>query len=497
MHQLAAVFGGTHNPGLDFIHTTPGASYARMYDLLWSLYFSDTYEDLSTWADVLGVADTTTLHAIRNPTARTVEFYSAHLWPGTLPHALPIDTENDNLPDAIERVWAWSNWASQKQAVARSFSLLGDWFLKVPQKEDGRPYLQTLDPAQVVDFDEDERGNISWIRIDVPQRERRADGTIRHYYYVEVWDKGEGRFRVWQTERANVPLDQLGTPQEDQDIQSFGIDFVPFVHGQFRDVGQPRGIGAVTLAFRKIVEADLIATALHERLFRYGKADWTISAASVDVVKHERPPDLDINTDNEADSITLNGETVFRLPAGWSLQSLIANIPYADALSILKDHMAELENDLPELAYYNLRDFGSNISGRAIRLMLSDALSRLMEARGNAETALVKAHKMALTMGQVAGLPDFRDIGTFENGDFEHEFKHREVIDLPEAEIAETEHNRELAYQLKLKRGYSNRHLMREDGLTDEGIDEMLSEAEAAGAAQGSAVLRAFDAGLL
>jgi hypothetical protein len=61
---------------------------------------------------------------LRNPAYRITEAYPAHLWPGDLPDALPIKTENERLIPAIHQVWQWSNWASKKQVMARWLPLL-------------------------------------------------------------------------------------------------------------------------------------------------------------------------------------------------------------------------------------------------------------------------------------------------------------------------------------------------------------------------------------
>jgi hypothetical protein len=113
-----------------------------------------------------------------------------------------------------------------------------------------------------------------------------------------------------------------------------------------------------------------------------------------------------------------------------SMESLIPNINYAAALDILNAMLNELEADLPELAFYRLRDSESFrvAQGRAVRLLLSDAVSRILEARGNAEAGLVRANQMALTIGADVGL--FGDIGTYENGDYDHHFTDRPVIPL-------------------------------------------------------------------
>jgi hypothetical protein len=112
-----------------------------------------------------------------------------------------------------------------------------------------------------------------------------------------------------------------------------------------------------------------------------------------------------------------------------------------------------------------------------------------MEARGNAESALVRLHQMALTIGQQVGL--FNGLGTYENGDFDHEFEAREAIPVDEAEKWETiaavcDQKPPLAWVLK-RMGYS---------------DEMIAEMQAAKAEElqtqaniGGELLRQFESG--
>jgi hypothetical protein len=80
--------------------------------------------------------------------------------------------------------------------------------------------------------------------------------------------------------------------------------------------------------------------------------------------------------------------------------------------------MEELEQDLPELKYYSLKD--SDLSGKAISLLLAGAVDRANEARENLLGGLKRLDEMALTIGRFWNLfPS--NIGTFENGDFDHE----------------------------------------------------------------------------
>ena len=97
--------------------------------------------------------------------------------------------------------------------------------------------------------------------------------------------------------------------------------------------------------------------------------------------------------------------------------------------------MSEIRQDLPEMIYSELQDRSGDLSGVAIRNLLAAATDRLLEARGNGEAALIRANQMALTIGQNLGL--FSNIGSYEDGDFEHTFAKRPVWDASELEQAE------------------------------------------------------------
>lgn len=415
---------------LHIASTVQNTGPAAMYRLLKSYYFSNgLYDALTQSIRELGQAGEA-LKPLRNPTYRTVEFYVSHIWPGTLPNALPILTDNDTLAPAVEQLWQWSNWGNRKQVAVRQLAMTGDLFVKLVQTEDRKQvYLQLIDAEYVTAFTEDHRDYLTMIRIDTPQYNDRG----LPYTHVEVWSKEKGTRRIWLTERGcEVPLAELGNPQDEVPMSDFGIDFVPFVHTKFRDVGDDRGMAAIVPAIDKIDEANRQATRLHQMLFRYSRPLWAITGAGNDDSGRPMPvPAL-----SNGESITINEDTLIGIPGTATLQSLVPNIDYEAALEILQDHMSELENDLPELAYYSIRQIG-NPSGRALRVLLSDAIDKLMEARGNAEDGMIRAHKMGLTMMAANKLAGVK--GSYENGDFDHSFEERNAIPIDALEEAQTE----------------------------------------------------------
>lgn len=410
------------------------ASWADQYAMLKAYYLNNgVYEVLDALFAGRGLPRQE-LRPLRNPAFRVVEFYAAKLWPGALPAALPIVTENEEIISAIQRVWTWSNWSANKQAAARWFACYGDMFLKVATREDAagnpaRVFFQNLEPQYVTDFDADERGYLTYVRIDIP-RQRREGDAVKAYMHTEVWTKED--YRLWEHGKtAAAPLSQLGAMREQRPLSDFGIDFVPVVWQPFRHIGDSRGMGAITPAIDKIDEANRQATRLHQMLFRNNRALWALSANATDAQGRPLPPPRlgDSAADN---TLELEDDTILRLPGQAMLNSLVPALNYEAALAVLEAQMAEIQRDLPELAYYELR--GRDISGVAAELLLGDAIDRLLEARGNAEAALVRADQMALTIGQALGI--FDGLGSYEAGDFDHSFGERPVLQLSDGERA-------------------------------------------------------------
>ena len=402
-----------------------------LYDAVAAAYYDD-----GSWIEGM--------KPLRNPANRVVEFHVAKLWPGALPDALPILTENERILDPIQKIWAWSNWGSQKQVAARWYANLGDWFAKVVRHTNDQGvvdqvYFQQIKPQHVTDFEEDNRGHITEIRLDY-SIDKAENGKTFTRMYTEHWDKKAGLYRTWEhVLDENSSLSSLGEPTTQQTLAELGIDFVPFGHAKFRDVGEKRGLGAYVHALDKIDEVNRQATRLHQMLFRYNKAIWALEANAQDSTGRPLPPPRvsgSTGPNNEGSTLELGDDALISLPGMSKLVSMVPDINYDAALKILQDQMRELEYDLPEMAYYRVREAGGQLSGRAVRLMLSDAIDRAIEARTNAETVLAQVNKMALPVGANAGL--FPNIGTYENGDFEHSFRARPVIEQSEFEAAET-----------------------------------------------------------
>ena len=443
---MATVFGDTAQTYWQRVMLMTSLAQAQAvlpsawYEMLEEYYLNNGLYDLVQQALFENAIWTPGMKPLRNPAHRAVEFYVSKLWPGPLERALPIVTakKNEKIREAIMKIWEWSNWGSQKQVAARWLSNFGDLLIKVSLKKDDQDtvtsvYLDLIKPKYVTTLEADNRGFITFIRMDVP------DGDHTH---TEAWSKAQGNYRVWKHNRAlETPLEQLGAPKEEKDFAQLGFDFIPIVHGKFQDIGETRGVGCFVHALDKIDEANRQATRLHEILFRYNKPTNAISANAMDASGKPLPPPTlagrDGSDTSKGDALKLGDDDLYMLPGRSKLEQMVPNIQYDAALNILNAQMEEISHDLPEILYYELKDKGE-FSGRALQTLLGPAIDRALEARGNAETALVRADQMALTIAGVHKLEGFQNLGKFENGDLAHSFADREVIPLDQKARAES-----------------------------------------------------------
>ncbi len=395
---------------------------------------------------------------LAQPTPTVIRFYGAKLLGGP---PLELQVENQRIEEPLSKFYEWSNLDAQRALMGRQLAMLGDAFYKVVLKRDTAGnaksvYFEVLDPATVRDFDVDERGFVTWIRIEIPRQERQPDGTLSNFVHVEVWSKPDGTYRRWNYDQrrgsigllAPDNLDQLGTPDEEIPLAQMGIDFVPVVHVPFdRQDDDKYGMAAVWDQIEKLVELDLLVTELHSKMFGYGRPDLVLHSPGDNPQGNPKPPpDLEeIQSVNGKDALVIGREKVYSLPGGWDLKYLVADLDWTNARQLALDHYQRLERALPELLYGRLIELGGDISGRALRMMMIPAIDRVLEVRANIEHGLERAGMMALTIGAFAGL--FKNLGgDFDSGAFEHSFVERDVLPLSDLEEAEAEQMRAQAF---------------------------------------------------
>jgi hypothetical protein len=427
---------------------------SEMYRLLKTLYLGNgAYDTLAYGGMAVGRA-TPQLKAIRSPIVPVVQWFSQK----TYPKPLELVTEHPAIEEPLAQVWKWSNWRAKSSMVAGWAALYGEQWIKVQADPlRGRVWFEYLEPCYVTDFEEDAQGFCQYVRVDIPKCDEDAPGGRRIYTHTEEWSTETQTYRRWETDgdACGKKISDLGTPAEEEPFRAFGIDFTPFVRTVFSDIGEKRGVGAVQLALEAIFEADLSATNLHAMLYQDADGAWVATAAGADAQGRPIPPMAVANaaptydaagrqtqngTGSQSDgSISVGKRSFWRLPGGYDLKSVVADINYAAALAILKDHDEHLERLMPALAYSRISLLTGDISGRAIRYRMSAAIDQVLDVRATALEKLAQADAMGLTLGQVNGIPGFEGVGDFDRGDFEHTFKDVAVIEVDALEEAQAD----------------------------------------------------------
>lgn len=386
-------------------------SPSQLYDWLRKSYSANgLYTDKSELILRLG-NDVENIKSIGNPTERSVEFFVSKILAGD---SINVTSESQGVTDSIQQIYTWSNLLGKKSAYIRDYALLGDLFLKVRNTED-KVLIENIDPSYVSVVNYDTRGNVIEIRIDIPF----VSDDGKDWWYTEYWSKSDQYVAVWEHQQSReTSLDQLGDPNKYAFLSEYGIDFIPIVGVQFRDVNKPRGYSCVYHALDKIDEINRVMTRLHEQIFVGSSRMWFVDVSNK---AGGKPVVLDGLGKNQKDGamIAINGNPISAVP----------NLPYSNLLDVVKNMAEELIRDLPELRAYSLQE-SSNISGKSIALLLEPAIERAEEAQANLIRGLERADSIGLTLGVFSGIfPS--SLGTYERGDFEHQIVPNDMRALP------------------------------------------------------------------
>jgi hypothetical protein len=438
---------------------------------------------------------------VRNPVHALTELYAFKLPEGAL-EALEAPEE---LVALVESVWESSNWEDRSEVAARDYSVTGDLFLKAANDERDA-FVQWLDPAHVTELDADRKGHLTFCRLDVPQGRRTDEGEEEHYTETEVWDKERGYHAVFEHDGdASTPLgdllssfegrgskirltvyELLQEPEPEDGAEWTGFDFVPVVHRKLRDTGAERGEGAYQHALDAVDEANQMATRLHNMLF----PEMALAFTRGDGPDGDSLPPMRLE-DEEAETygarlhsvdaeqqkvVRVAGMKVYRLPSGADVKTLIPQVQIEAHAGVLAAQVKYIVDELlPELQYRALKDMGQ-LSGRAARLYLSDAVDRLGRARAKYDDGVARALQMCLTIGKVAGLEGYEDVPDYDERRTEIRFAKRDVLALSELDEAEEEKRR-----AEIRQTYHEMGLLRlrleEEGLEEEAVERILSEA--------------------
>jgi hypothetical protein len=260
--------------------------------------------------------------------------------------------------------------------------------------------------------------------------------------------------------------------------------FVPMVVLQHNDVGLDFGWSELYPGLSKFREVDDQASKLNDQIRKLVEGAWLLAGVSKPTSTPVVTGQGATQTDTESEQKPQVGRTEMKIIYSTNPQaaahSLVSPINIAEVAGSIKDLIAELERDYPELRV-DLANATGDISGRALRINRAPAAAKVLQRRPNYDNALVRAHQMAVAIGGMNSYGDaFSGFGleSFAAGQLEHNIGARPVFDVdPMDELEEEGKFWENVGKAKLA-GVPIQVYLKQQGWNDAMINEIINSEE-------------------
>lgn len=414
--------------------TLAGLTPQQYYGLLWDFYLNTSYlrspgrDPFNVIARYLTTQRIyTRTRGLYNPVTRLVDFHVANIHGGRLdmdagdnsvvPSALPIITKNPDIRPALSQLWKWSNWDVTKADYVRYGVALGNSAIRVVDDlRSEQVRLEVIYPGEVVDMQLDSRGNvIYWLQ----EYQSQGDDGSPFMYGLEITKETFTTFKDGQEFSYDDGNPGASWPNE--------YGFVPCVWVKHKNSGSDLGLCAYHHALPKINDLNELASHLSEQVKKMVHVQWLIAGAATPSV-------------GEFES----GSKIWTVPQSDAKPySLNDNLDITAVVGLIVSRIEELEKDFPELTFHTIKDsMGSSgdTPARAVRMAMHDAIAQIEEARVAYDSGLVRAQKMALSIGgfrSYRGFEPFDLEADFLEGRLDHQIGVREVIPWDEFELTQ------------------------------------------------------------
>lgn len=420
------------------------------------------------------------IRAVYNPVARLVDLYVAKCYGGSIDMenlrkgALPIAQAEDPLRAAIRQMVIWSNLVTQKSVYVRNGAKFGDAVIKVVDDRARRKVrLEMLSPAIIKHANFDEVGNVKTVTIEYYRYEETQyspTGPIfeqKTYCYTEYID-GE----KFQTFRDGKPYayyeDAAGNPVAEWPNE---YGFVPLVIVPHKDVGLIWGANVFHTSVSKIDELNDAASLLNDQVRKAVNLVWYYAGVA-------KKDELNISVDQKDGIPAVYG------PVGSQPHPMVANLDLAAALQNVQAILIEIERDMPELSLHRIRE-GGNLTAPGIEAGYSDAIEKIVEARGNYDDGLVRALQMGISIGGYNRYDNFLpfSLDSYRMGNLEFTIAERPVV--------KDQLSRKERLDLLKQSGAPSRAIWKELDVPDDTIQEWEAEKQRSSALRPAAELAA------
>jgi len=398
------------------------------YEVFSGYYHNIAYHSIVTYSQGLKTTERLYKHVrgVYNPVKRLVESYVAKVYGGMLDTesgtsgAIPLQSNNPQLIEAIMQLWRDSMWGQKKSLYARFGAMTGDSFIKIIDDVVNKQVrLEVINPAKIKDIRKNDVGDIEYAEIE---------------YYITVNNRRVKYNETITPEKFEIEVDGKDFPSfvngRNEALTEWDNDygFVPLVHVQHMDMDLQFGAPAIYGSMHKINELNDLASILNDGMRKQVQMPLIFKNAEVGA--------LDFGADQSSQSYnqddTPRKDTMSALNiigADADVYPAPPTINIANGIENIMTIGNELEKDLPELSLHRLRD-SSQLTAPGVRSAYDDAIARYQEARGNYDTGLIKAHQYAVAIAGMRGYEGYQgyNLMSLENESLEHQIATRPVI---------------------------------------------------------------------
>jgi hypothetical protein len=357
------------------------------------------------------------IRAIYNPVARQNDLLVSLIYSGALDlehltgGAIPLWFDNPAAAPALRRILTDSRFGGLKSLYVRFGALYGDVGLKiVDEPSRSRVRVEVIHPALIREIAIDGGGEVESVTLEYA----RADPDGESYTYTETIDRK--RFRTFKNGAPHAFHADLNGRRVSSWANPYG--FVPFALAGHKPVGGVWSMNAFGHALRKIDEINDLASLLNDQVRKSVNTMWYFAGV--------RGSGELVAAVDDKDALP-----AIYAPPDSQPHPLIADAPLGDALAALRELLAEVERDMPELALQRIRENRGELSAPGVRAAFSDAIGRVADMRAGYDHALARALTMAVEIGGWRGYAGFEafSLGSAARGDLALLIRDRPVID--------------------------------------------------------------------
>jgi hypothetical protein len=347
----------------------------------------------------LDCTDETPLIGVYNPCRNIVDAYQ-NVFRGSFGQELKVDDKagvrdvNPRLLDTeteegpVRKLWKWSNLNTDKGLMQEWAANLGTVGLSLQPRnaaepKDRRVSIRIDHPANIVGFNEDDRGNVTEVELkyNVMAWKAGSEQAPEEVEVREVYTK-DARFK-------EVDGDNVLEPDEKRN--ELGV--CPYVLLRHRDDGHEFGRWAYSGSEEIIHFLNWIITNQGHSVYEHAWPQWFAAASG------PKPQEFPIGRKNLT-YVRTDKDTPTPI-----FEPLVADMDQAGALAYVVELMTRLQERQPEIAIGNVKALAGQ-SGETIAKLLIPAEATVLRARAQYEHAVIRALQIGLSYGVVLNLWD-------------------------------------------------------------------------------------------